>query len=135
MKAILRTSFDGVGVAASSLCVVHCVGTAALGLLLPAWGLSFLGDERIHRVLAVVVIGAGLLAFVPGFRLHRSWLVCSFATLGLTAIAVSPLLPAEARGELFEPVLTFCGGALLIIAHWQNLVLSRACRWRDRVMG
>jgi len=130
-KKLSHTFFDGLGVAASSLCIIHCVGTAALGFLLPALGLTALADERIHRVLAVAVVTAGLLAFIPGFRLHRSWPVAIFAALGLTSIALSQLLPGEALREQLETALTVFGGGMLVIAHWQNRALCRAHRCRD----
>lgn len=129
--SLYRTRFDALGLAASSLCIVHCLGTAALGFLLPALGLTFLGDERIHHLLAVTVVVAGLLAFVPGFRLHRSWPVAIFAALGLTAIALSQLIPDEALRERLETALTIFGGGMLVVAHWQNRALCRACRCRD----
>jgi len=131
MSKFSNTFSDGLGLAASSLCIVHCIGTAAFGFLLPALGLTSLADERIHHALAVAVVAAGLLAFVPGFRLHRSWPVATFAALGLGAIALSQLLPDEALRERLETALTLFGGGMLVIAHWQNRVLCRACRCRD----
>ena len=117
--------------AASSLCLFHCLGTAALGFLLPALGLTFLADERIHHLLAGTVVVAGLLAFIPGFRLHRNWPVAIFAALGLTAIALSQLLPDEELRERLETALTIFGGGMLVIAHWQNRALCRAHHFRD----
>jgi hypothetical protein len=128
MKKLLSTGFDGVGATTSALCIVHCLGTAALGVLLPAWGVSFLSDERIHHALALVVIVAGLLAFVPGMRLHHNWFVAIFAALGLTAIALSQVPPEH--GSIETPLTVF-GGGMLVIAHWQNRALCRECRRRD----
>ena len=123
--------FDGLGFAASTLCIVHCVGTAALGFLLPALGLNFLADESIHHLLAGTVVVAGLLAFVPGFRLHRNWPVAIFAAFGLTAIVLAQWLPDEALRERLETALTVFGGGMLVVAHWQNRALCRQHRCRD----
>jgi hypothetical protein len=131
MTRLYSTRFDAIGLTASSLCLVHCIGTAALGFALPAWGVGFLGDERIHRTLAVVVLVAGLLAFVPGFRLHRSWPVVICAFLGLNAIALSQLWSDEELREQFEMALTVLGGGTLLLAHWQNRALCRECRCHD----
>jgi hypothetical protein len=130
-KKIDSAHFDALGLAASLLCIVHCIGTGALGFLLPAFGLTFLGDERIHHAFAVIVIAAGLLAFGPGFRLHRNWPVAIFAALGLCGIAFSQLWPDETLRERFEIPLTIFGGGMLVIAHWQNRALCRKCRCRD----
>jgi len=131
MKRLYLTFSDGIGVTASSLCIIHCLGTAAIGFLLPALGLSFLAGEEVHRALAVVVVGAGLLAFVPGFRLHRSWPVAIFAAFGLSAIALAQLWPDEALRERFEVMLTAFGGGMLIVAHWKNRALCRTHHCRD----
>lgn len=130
-KNLFHPIFDGLGVVASSLCLIHCLGTAALGFLLPALGLIFLADERIHHLLAGTVVVAGLLVFIPGFQRHRNWLVALFAMLGLSAIALSQLLPDESLRERLETALTVFGGGMLLIAHWQNRALCRQCRCRD----
>lgn len=130
-KDLSHPIFDGLGVVASSLCLVHCLGTTALGFLLPTLGLTFLADEQIHHLLAGTVVVAGLLAFIPGFRLHRNWPVAIFAAFGLSAIALSQLLPDEALRERLETALTIFGGGMLVIAHWQNRALCRQCRCRD----
>jgi hypothetical protein len=131
MKRLYLTFSDGLGVATSTLCIIHCLGTAALGFLLPALGLSFLADEEIHRTLAIIVAGAALLAFVPGFRLHRSWPIAIFATFGLAAIALPQLWPDKCCGHPWETALTIFGGGMLVIAHWQNRVLCRRHHCRD----
>jgi hypothetical protein len=131
IKKLSQPFFDGLGFAASSLCLVHCLGTTAPGFLLPALGLAFFADERIHHVLAGTVVVAGLLAFIPGFRLHRNWPVAIFAACGLTAVALSQLLPGEELRERLETALTIFGGGMLVIAHWQNRALCRAHRCPD----
>ena len=130
-KNLTHPIFDGLGAVASSLCIVHCLGTAALGFLLPALGLTFLADERIHHLLAGTVVVAGLLAFIPGFRLHRNWPVAIFAAFGLTAIVLAQWLPDEALRERLETALTVFGGGMLVVAHWQNRALCHQCRCRD----
>jgi hypothetical protein len=125
MKRFLGVEFDRLGVTASALCIIHCLGTSVLGYLLPAWALSLFTNERIHAGLAAGVVLVGLLAFVPGVRLHRNWPVAIFALLGLSAITISQILP-EHFG--IETPLTIFGGSMLVVAHWQNLVLCRQCR-------
>jgi len=130
MKTFYSSTFDGLGLTASSLCLVHCLGTVAFGFLLPALGLAVLTDERMHQLLAAPVMVIGVLAFVPGFRLHRSWLVAVLAVLGLGAIGLSQLLPAASWRKWMETMLTIFGGGMLVIAHLQNRARCRQCRRR-----
>src|SRR5688500_9391715 len=125
MRKLLSAGFDGLGAAASTLCIIHCVGTAALSFLLPACSTSLFSYERVHAVIASSVIVAGLLAFVPGVRLHHNWFVAIFAVLGLGAITLSQVLPEHFS---IETPLTVFGGGMLVIAHWQNRTLCRECR-------
>ena len=128
MKTFYSSTFDGLGLTASSLCLVHCLGTAALGFLLPTLGLTVLADERTHQLLAAPVLISGVLAFVPGFRLHRSRLVAVLAALGLGSIGLSQLPPVASWGKWLEAMLTAFGGGVLVVAHLQNRARCRKCR-------
>lgn len=62
--------WDRLGMVLSATCVVHCVLTpvllsssVVLAHLLP-------GEERTHRVLAMLVAAMGAIALVRGFRVH-----------------------------------------------------------------
>lgn len=80
---------DWLGVCASVACAIHCAAMPFVITFLPMLGLSFLADEGFHQVMVVVCTLLALLAFVPGWRVHRKWLPAGIAVAGLTMIGVA----------------------------------------------
>ncbi len=115
------------GIAASLLCVVHCLFTPIL-LSFSAVAAHLLpGEERTHRTLAVVVAALGCIALLSGFRRHRRSVVLACTSAGLACIFgaawFGDLLPAHA----YEVELTCVGSALMIAAHRLNHTFCRNC--------
>lgn len=109
---------DALGMIVSIACVAHCVAVPlALGLL-PALGLSFLANDRLHEVLAVVVVLVALLAFVPGYRVHHSRRVPIVGAIGVTMLSGAAFAPGLSL--VLESVVTAVGGTVLVTAHVLN---------------
>ena len=117
--------WDALGMIVSIACVVHCVALPlALGLL-PALGLSFLANEGVHEVLAVVVVVVALLAFVPGYRVHHARYVPAVGAIGVALLTGAAFAPG--LSVVIESVVTAFGGAVLVAAHVLNhRALARA---------
>ena len=62
---------DGLGVAASVLCAIHCAAMPFVVGFLPLLGLGFLAEPSFHKWMVGVCLALALLAFVPGWRQHR----------------------------------------------------------------
>jgi hypothetical protein len=122
LKKIIRFA-DCVGMGASALCLVHCLGMPLL-LVFPLSGLMG-KDDSFHRYLAIVVTAPVLLALAPGFIAHRRWLVLVLGGAGLAGVIAGFALVGPRYGESAETVLTVIGGAQLVAAHYVN---RRACR-------
>lgn len=80
---------DWLGVVASVGCAIHCASMPFVITFLPALGLSFLADQYFHQVMVGVCALLALLAFVPGWRVHRKWLPAGIAVMGLTFIGAA----------------------------------------------
>ncbi|HBE70049.1 MAG TPA: MerC domain-containing protein [Planctomycetaceae bacterium] len=80
---------DWLGVTASVGCAIHCAAMPFVITFLPMLGLSFLADEAFHQVMVVVCAGLALLAFVPGWRLHRNLQPAIIAVSGLSIIGLA----------------------------------------------
>ncbi len=80
---------DWLGVVASVGCAIHCAAMPFVISFLPTLGLSFLADESFHKVMVGVCALIAILAFVPGWRVHRKWLPAGIAMAGLTIIAAA----------------------------------------------
>ncbi len=86
----VRTSWkDILGIVASISCAIHCaIMPMAIGYL-PLLGLEFLADESFHRWMVFVCFGIAILAFVPGWKRHRSFLPGAVGAVGLAGIAAA----------------------------------------------
>lgn len=110
------------GQALSLLCLVHCIATPLLVMLVPAMA-GFLGSW--HPVLLVGVVGTAAWAFVPGYRYHHNKLVLGLAAAGVLSLAVAVTVFHESF--VAETAVTIVGAALMLAAHWKNRQLSLRC--------
>lgn len=117
--------WDRVGVVASTLCVIHCLVSPVVALLLP---IVVATEGLTHRVLALAVVSFALLAFVPGYKQHREVTVLVLGVLGIGLIWTAVLLPETLGGETVETILTMSGGITMVAAHFRNIALCRRCR-------
>lgn len=116
--------WDGWGILASGLCVAHCVATPVVALALPA----IVAVEGVtHGVLAIAVLLFGLLALVPGARVHGGHSVLVLGFTGVASIWTALLLSDELAGDTVRDALTVLGGLVMVSAHVFNAVLCRRC--------
>lgn len=120
-----RSRIDRIGIALSAACVVHCLASPVLAVAAAAGGVE-LAEEGVHTGFAIVVVGVGMLAFVPGYRRHRRTRVLGGAALGM-ALVWTPALAGEALGPLGEPLVVVTGGLLLVQAHRWNRSFCAGC--------
>lgn len=119
---------DQIGIWLSLVCLVHCALTPALLLLLPA---LYWGGDYTHMALAVLLPILALLAFIPGFRMHKDWVILVMGLVGL-ALIVSALWAKSAGLEIG---LTVNGSLLLIGAHWRNRILKNRLGKSPRIQA
>ena len=122
---------DRLGICLSALCVVHCVLTPVILLLLPSVQFFhfFTTHETFHMLMLMVLPMLALLAFIPGFRLHGDKRVFLWAIPGIASIAAGALLfEGNAEGNAwFEAGFSIAGSCMLIRAHFLNRVLCSCC--------
>ncbi|NNG25842.1 MerC domain-containing protein [Telluria aromaticivorans] len=123
MKTLIRFA-DYAGMAASALCLVHCL---AMPLVLAAFPLLGLGGEHhaLHDALLVGVTVPVLLALVPGYLKHRDPAALLLGVAGLVVFLVAVLVLGPRIGELAETVGAVISSVLLLGAHVRN---HRHCR-------
>ncbi|MCC2958722.1 MerC family mercury resistance protein, partial [Massilia sp. IC2-477] len=97
MKQLIRFA-DYAGIAASALCLVHCL---AMPLLLAAFPLLGLGNDHhaLHDALLVGVSLPVLLALVPGYVKHRDPAALGLGLAGLSAFLVAVFVVGPRFGE------------------------------------
>lgn len=106
---------DRIAIGLSGLCIVHCVGTAALlGLFSIGGGLL---DPRIHEVGLGLAIAVGVVALVRGARIHGKLLPAMIGGLGLGVMAGAMTASHEGGGEA---MLTILGVGIVAFGHYLN---------------
>jgi hypothetical protein len=108
---------DRFAIGLSSLCLVHCLATPLLLILLPAASLSFAFPASFHLWMVLAAIPVSILALRSGHRHHRHILPTLFASAGLCFLSYGAIFATTARLEL---VLTVFGALLLAGAHLWN---------------
>lgn len=116
--------WDRLGIAGSLLCVVHCALTPLFIGYLTAMGLGVLGDEIVHKVLAIVLLAVAVFAFIPGYKRHANVAVIAAGASGVAFIVTGGLLLGHFIPHGAEIALTVIGSLLLIGAHTANWRLS-----------
>jgi hypothetical protein len=132
---------DRWGLALSSLCLFHCLGTPFVLLLFPlVAGASGALHQWIHVVLAAILIPIALKAVTQGYRHHKKRIVPILAgsgTVFIVAGALAPLLFSigehnHAANEVLhmspEIWATIVGSVLLLICHSLNIWFCRPGR-------
>jgi hypothetical protein len=126
MKTLIRLA-DYAGIAASALCLVHCL---AMPLLLAAFPLLGLGEDHhaLHDALLLGVTVPVLLALVPGYLRHRDPVALSLGLAGLGAFLLAVFVLGPRLGEMAETVAAVLSSALLLGAHLRNHRYCKDCR-------
>jgi|HubBroStandDraft_4_1064222.scaffolds.fasta_scaffold814906_1 hypothetical protein len=118
--------WDAIGVGASTLCLIHCVLTPIALSFAPVLSEVFPGDTAVHRVVIVLVVAIGLLAFIPGYRKHRKLIVFLPMVAGVWAIGLGAFGDSF-MGPLAEKCITILGSTLVITAHGLNRTFCKYC--------
>lgn len=111
---------NATGIAASTLCLLHCLAMPLLLLALPALGWA--AGEHTHQALIGVALAAALLSLGPGYLAHRRAPVLLLGGAGLAGLAVAVFLVGPRYGESAETALSVTGAILLCAAHLRNSV-------------
>ena len=127
MKALIRLG-DVAGMAASALCLAHCL---ALPLLLGAFPLLGVGGghHALHDALLVGVTVPVLLALVPGYAKHRDPGALLLGVTGLGTFLLAVLVLGPRMGGMAETVGAVTSSLLLLGAHGRN---HRRCKDRGQ---
>lgn len=125
---------DYAGLAASALCLVHCLAMPLLVAAFPLLGLG--GDHHaLHDALLVAVTLPVLLALAPGYRAHRDPAPLVLGVMGLAAFLLAVLVVGPMFGELAETALAVTSSVLLISAHLRNQRSCKGCARRAEYAG
>ena len=69
---------DRLAIAASGLCVLHCLVTPLLLILIPVIASTNVSDGVFHKIMLVFVLPLSAAALLLGCRRHKDWIVLAF---------------------------------------------------------
>lgn len=118
----MNAFWDRLGISASIFCIVHCLFTPLLVVMVPFVGQT-LAHGWFHVGIAALVIPLAVWALWNGYRQHRTRRILWLGGIGLVFVALA--LFAGAETQWVEVALMSTGGVLLALAHLGNL---RACQ-------
>lgn len=124
--AHLRRHADRAGAVASGICLVHCLLAPALVSLFPSVIPYLPGDLWFHRLLAAIIVLIGVVAFVPGYRIHRRKTLLAVIGIGMLLI-LSVAWRGNTMSSPVELVLSISGSLMLVAAHLLNRSFCLSC--------
>jgi hypothetical protein len=110
-----NVGIDRLAIGLSGLCLVHCVATAVLVLVLASAG-GFLVDPRIHEIGLACAIMLGALGLGRGIFDHGYMMPSSIGGIGLGTMAGSLTMPHGIE----EVVISVFGVLILALGHDLN---------------
>lgn len=119
--------WDGIGMSASGLCVLHCAAMPIVIALLPFWPVAQALHGWMHLAFAVIIVPATVSALWIGFRRKRTFLTPALLTGGLAVILAALLIEPIEQSKVAETLMTLAGSSLLIAGHWRNWKSGASC--------
>lgn len=117
---------DLAGMAASGLCLVHCLAAPlagpALAAALPVLGLTAgeEGHDGVHAALLAAIALPVLLSLLPGYLRHRDNVVLALGVAGLGSFVAALCVLGPLFGHALETAGAVLSGVLLMAAHFLN---------------
>ena len=113
---------ESAAIAASFLCMVHCLALPLAIALLPALSDALAIPERFHIGILLFAAPTAVFALAMGWRQHGRMAPLAWGVTGIALLAAGLLDPAH------ETALTVAGSILLVVAHLRNWTLRHARR-------
>ena len=121
MLTLIKKSLDKIGIAATSLCALHCLLLPIILPLLPLIGADFIGSHEFEDGVLLLTMILGFVALYSGYkRYHRQ--IYPFVMLFAGGFIY---WQKHYFGEDIEPYLVTVGATLVVIAHVVNMKLCR----------
>ncbi|MFT6724295.1 MAG: hypothetical protein ACJARN_001160 [Arenicella sp.] len=116
---------NNLAIGLSASCVIHCLASPLLIVLLPSLTALQLNNEAFHSWLLMGVVPSSLFSLLMGCKQHRFYRVLITGLCGLLFLVSAVLVEGFEHGELIEKVLTVIGAGIVAFAHYSNFCLCR----------
>lgn len=120
---------NNLAIGLSALCVIHCLASPLLIVLLPSLTALQLDNEAFHSWLLIGVIPISLFSLAIGCKQHQYYRVIIVGVCGLLFLVSAVFVEDFKHGELLEKGLTMIGATIVVLGHYLNF---RLCRRLDQ---
>ena len=124
MKAFSFSS-DKVAISLSIACMIHCLATPLLLVLLPTLAGLPIEGESFHLWMVVAVIPISVYALTLGCQKHKKFSIAVLGVIGLLCLIAAVALGESLIGEAGEKLLTVVGALLISVSHYHNFQLCQ----------
>jgi len=121
----LSSYTNNLAIGLSAFCVIHCLASPLLLVLLPSLTALQLDNEAFHSWLLMGVIPTSLFSLMMGCKQHQFYRVILIGVIGLVFLVSAVLVEGFENGELLEKVLTIVGAGIVAFGHYMNFRLCR----------
>ncbi|MFC4263199.1 MerC domain-containing protein [Ferruginibacter yonginensis] len=110
-----KINWDGLGIATSLACAIHCVVLPLLLTSLPLFGVNIIHNIVFEWIMIGIAFSIGVYALLHGFKTHhKNWMPVIVFTIGFIILCTKQFfLPYE--GYFLVPAVL-----LIIVAHYMN---------------
>lgn len=132
-----KSIFSNLSILFSSVCVLHCMMTPVLILLLPT--LSEFFSETVELVLVMAILPLSLAGFIPTWARHKNYSLLRIFLFGLSFVIFSQLfihtphenLATQSSVSLgptyIKSIIMFIGAAFVAFAVYKNNKHTHVC--------
>jgi len=121
----LSSYTDSLAIGLSAFCVIHCLATPLLLVLLPSLTGLQLENEAFHSWLLMGVVPISLFSLFVGCKQHQYYKVLIIGFCGLLFLTSAIFMEGFENGEVLEKALTVIGACILAVGHFLNFRLCR----------
>ncbi len=130
-----RQFLDLAALIAPLACLIHCIATPLVLILLPLAGKTCVPATGCEQLLTLAASIICLVAILPGYRQHRQNTIILLTAAGLALLFTGSFLATDFLGGSLELPVTVSGSIVLIIALLKNRSLSETISQRISSSG
>jgi uncharacterized membrane protein YoaK (UPF0700 family) len=117
----LKINWDGLGIATSILCAIHCIVLPISMTSLPLFGVNIVHNRAFEWFMIVLAFAVGVYALWHGYHNHHK----NATPIKLFVIGFFLLISKQFLPQSFENYLVLAAVPFIIIAHVTNFRLCR----------
>ncbi len=119
---------DKIAISLSLLCVIHCLASPLIIVMLPSLMALQFDDEAFHLWMVLAVIPTSVYALTMGCKQHKRYRLLAVGLFGLFFLLLAVLIGESIIDEFWEKAFTVIGAATIALGHYWNYHL---CRQKD----